>query len=427
MNRCLYLIKNSLPIITSSVGLMVMNITDTLIIARLGSSALTALSLASIINMTFFMGLVAFVFPLGNLSHLDPKRYTDTLKMGLIILWALTTFITITNWFSSGYIARIFLSGESRILFENYFRWSSLLLIPGLTFFYMRVVLYTLERPFQITKFMLLAVALNFFGDLLIYFFFHNIDLVMSLIIVWTACLFSILVFLINRKLPKEKKLLSILKSDWTFNSIKTVCKACLPSMAISFFEYLFFCLVGLLLAERMSEQLALYRVVMQVEELLILLFYAISVVISLEVSKEINNGTLKYMSHDCIFYTMLCLLVSCILFLIYPHFLYLYGIPSATNINLIKISASILLISEALMLLSLSYLRGIVKNQYVLIIVSSVNWLIIAPIFLIIKANNMLDFIYLLIINFVCIALISGVIFKFKFYPEFQKTTIGN
>jgi Na+-driven multidrug efflux pump len=65
---------------------MLMSLIDTLFISRLGPNALSAQALASVINMTFFMGLVAFIFPIANLAHLNPQKAKHYLKAGLLIV-----------------------------------------------------------------------------------------------------------------------------------------------------------------------------------------------------------------------------------------------------------------------------------------------------------------------------------------------------
>lgn len=415
-----------MPIIVSSIGLMLMGVVDSFTVAKLGNNALAAQSLAVIINMTLFMGLAAFVFPVANLTQLDGNNQTRYLKSSLLILWIMAFGITIVNWIISPFIAQ-FLLPASQETFIDYFRYSSLRFLPGVTFFYLRMVLYTMEKPVQITRYVTGALILSIVGNALIYMISTDQNQAVRWIGAWGACLFLFLTWQISKNFPADKTLSVIWQASCTRQSIHAVLRVCFPAMLTSFLEYLFFCMVGIILLKNIPEQLSAYRIIMQFEELIILVFYSLSVVISVEFSKDFKQNRSPNLWQDSALYVTLALFVAILTFVTYPKLLLIFGITLLVEPYSVYIASSLLLVSECTMLLVLSYLRGMTENKLILLIMSFVNWGMMSPLLFYISANKLSAYLYLLIMNYLVITITSIFIFlvKFKYYSKRRITAM--
>lgn len=412
IKTCSHLVKNSIPFVTSSVALMLMSTIDTLFAARMGTHALSAQALASVIYMTFFMGLAAFIFPLSNLAHLNPKKSKHYLKAGLLIVWILALFITVSFWFFSSFIKQKLLPPEARELFHEYFIWSSLRILPGVTFIYLRMLIYTLSNLVQITGYMFFVLIINVLLDFIVYSSFNNPLVVMALIAIGPAFLFLLLCFLINNKIPENNRLSAILlKSKIHLSDVIEVCKSSIPSMLTSFFEFLFFCVIGVIVAKFAYEELGFYRIVVQIEELFVLFFYSLTVVISIEFSKNIENK--QNLFFNSLVFMSIVGLASLILYIGYPFITLSYGFRIFLNEKSLSLFAIALLIAECLMLLCLSYLRAMARNTEILGIVTCINWFVSIPITILLHLNNILEFVGMIVFNYLLIGTVAFLFFK--------------
>jgi Na+-driven multidrug efflux pump len=411
--KCAFLVKNSLPLVTSSIGLMLMSLIDTLFISRLGPNALSAQALASVINMTFFMGLVAFIFPIANLAHLNPQKAKHYLKAGLLIVWIVAACITIFFWFLSGYIEQELLPVAARNLFHEYFVWSSLRILPSATFIYLRMLIYTLDKPIPITSYMAFALIATLILDFVIYCSFNNPLLIMFAIAIGAVFIFLMLCYLVNKKIPENSRIFAILFNIKIYKrEILEVCKSSVPAMFTSFFEFLFFCVIGIIVTKFAYEQLSFYRIVVQIEELCVLFFYSLTVIISMEFSKNLNDK--KDLLNNSVIFSCMVILASMLLYLTYPAIISSYNLRILPNENLLGLVAAVLLIAECLMLLSLSYLRSIAKNNQIFFIVTCVNWFASIPIALLLHLNNVYEFIGLIIFSNLLTTILAFLSFKF-------------
>lgn len=411
--RLKYLVRNSSPLISSSIFSVLMNLGDTLTIAKISNKALTAQSFASLIFLTLFLAVVAFIFPIANLVKMDWHNQISYLKKGLQCCWILGLMLVVIIWFITPSLS-YFLPPQAQESFVSYLRYSSFRLLPGITFIFLRMVLYTENEPKQITMIMFQGLFLNILGNICIYSCWSESILQLKLIGLFTSVIFIWLSFKINHLLPSDKKILAIISAQSGIYFTYLILKNCTPSMLTALLEYIFFCVIGIIILEKIPHELASYRILIQVEELLILILYAISLVISLEISKSINNKDHSYFLTDNVIYVVITMVVATLIVFLYPFLLTLLQLESHLDLSTL-ILIYCLLTSESIMLLTLGWLRGIANNATILVITSCTNWLIITPLLLFTTPNKLEYYLKILIFNYIIIAVGATLVFKSK------------
>ncbi len=398
------LISHAFPIISSSLGLLLMGVTDTIVISLLGESALAAQSLASFIHMAVFMSLVAFVFPVANLYKLNQHDAMPILKSGLVLTVGLILPLTAVYLFGIPDFIVYFLNSEQQDLFNAYFKTIAMSLLPGALFFYCRMLLYTQVKPKQIGHWIVICIILNAGLDYLILHVFESPGVVVQGIALITVLVFCILVLLTNHSLPEDKKLQKIINVKSNKQSYYAVLKTSGPAGITALGEYGFFAVLAVMVALYAPLEAASYRIILQLEEMLIIIFYAFARVLSLEVSQE--DGGYKTLKSSYYHATALLLLVVFLLPIFHPFVLKVYGINISFSQHYFII-IMLLLFAEALMLYICAFLWGFARYTIVAIITCTVNWGIILPMLWLWPPAQIETFYYALIANYALIAVL--------------------
>ena len=422
MNNYLSTIKKALPLCLSSIGLLCMGITDTIFSVRVDTNALTAQSLASFIYLTEFMTLVAFVFPIANLVSMNPKNSSGVLKSGLILVGLLALLCILINEIFSSYISAYYLPAVSQDFFVHYFQKISLVLLTGIIFIYIRMTSTLLNAPISFFREMTYAFIFNFIIDFIIYKYCVDKIVAIDLIALSTVFIFLFLANKINSKLPAQYKVWNYLKhGNMTATLFKQIFSNSASSSLTTLCEFSFFCVMGFFVTRYLYHAAGFYRVVIQIEEILILPIYSILTIISIDISKAIEHadgfGRVKR-NIKLLFITLL--IISLFLYVLYPFIINLYNIsPDLSPVKIALIVA--LFFSESLMLIAITPLKGMSKYNIIFYIVFSINWGTIIPLVYLFSVDSFSGFLSLMILNNILISIGAILTWKLKYYKRTQ------
>jgi Na+-driven multidrug efflux pump len=380
-----------------------MGVTDTIFISRLGDESLAAQSLASFIHMAIFMTLIAFVFPVANLYKLAEQDKNAILKSGLVVTVGLSLFLS-TVYLVLPAVAKPILQETQQEIFVAYLVIIAFSLLPGGLFFYCRMLLYTEDKPKQIGHWIVLCIILNACLDYVAFTIFSDIILITRSIAFITVLIFYLLVLLCNLSLDTAVKLQNIIFYKTNYASYLKVTKSTLPAGITALGEYGFFAVLAIMVALLTPVDAAAYRVVLQLEEMLIIIFYAFARVLSLEVSKA-HKGEIS--SSGAVYYQAMLLLLLTVFSLpiFYPYALKLYAVDvifSRSEAGLIML----LLLAEAAMLYICAFLWGLARYTTVAVVSCLVNWGIILPLLYFWPPSQVEVFYYALIVNYALISI---------------------
>lgn len=421
MNNYISTIKKALPLFLSSIGLLCMGITDTIFCSWVDTNALVAQSLASFIYLTEFMTLVAFVFPIANLVALNPKDSCSILKSGLILVCTLSLLIIFTNSILNAYISTYYLPTISQGLFQQYFQIISIGLLTGIIFIYVRMTSTLLDYPVSFFREMSLAFVCNVFFDLLIYKCCTDKAMAVKLIALSTVFIFLLLANRINTKLSPKYNIRDYLRfGNITTSTLRQIFTNSIPSALITLCEFSFFCLMGFFVTKYLYPLSGLYRIVIQIEEILILPIYSILTIVSIDISKSIENSSgLGGVKRNIKFLILTLIFISLFLYALYPYLIKLYQIDANVSQNNIAIIVALFL-SESLMLICITPLKGISKYNTIFYIVFLINILMIAIVYSL-SFESLNELLSLLILNNILIAMGSLGIWRAKYYKANQ------
>ncbi|KTC72306.1 hypothetical protein Lbir_1372 [Legionella birminghamensis] len=421
MNNYISTIKKALPLFLSSIGLLCMGITDTIFCSWVDTNALIAQSLASFIYLTEFMTLVAFVFPIANLVALNPKDSCSILKSGLILICSLALLIIFTNSIFNSYISTYYLPKISQGLFQQYFQIVSMGLLTGIIFIYVRMTSTLLDSPVSFFREMSYAFVFNVFFDLLIYKCCTDKAVAVKLIALSTVFIFLFLANRINTKLSPKYNIGDYLRfGNITISTLRQIFTNSIPSALITLCEFSFFCLMGFFVTKYLYHLSGLYRIVIQIEEILILPIYSILTIVSIDISKSIESSSgLGGVKRNIKFLMLTLAFISLFLYALYPYIIKLYQIDANVSQNNIAIIVALFL-SESLMLICITPLKGISKYNTIFYIVFLINMLMIAIVYSL-SFESFNELLSLLILNNILIAMGSLWIWKVKYYKANQ------
>lgn len=416
MNNYISTIKKALPLFLSSIGLLCIGITDTIFCSWVDTNALIAQSLASFIYLTEFMTLVAFVFPIANLVALNPEDSSSILKSGLILICSLALLIIFINSILNSYISTYYLPKISQGLFQQYFQIISMGLLTGIIFIYIRMTSTLLDSPISFFREMSFAFVSNVFFDFLIYNYCTDKAVAVKLIALSTVFIFLFLANRINNKLSPKYNIGDYLKfGNITISTLRQIFTNSIPSALITLCEFSFFCLMGFFVTKYLYHLSGLYRIVIQIEEILILPIYSILTIVSIDISKSIENSNgLGAVKRNIKFLMLTLVFISLFLYALYPYIIKLYQIEVNVSQNNIAIIVALFL-SESLMLICITPLKGISKYNTIFYIVFLINMLMIAIVYSL-SFENVNEFLVLLILNNILIAVGSLWIWRVKY-----------
>lgn len=415
--RLHYLFKQSLPLTLSSLCLLLMGVSDAFFISHKSMQAFTAQALAAIILMTIFMGLIAFIFPLANFIQLHPNNKQGGLKAGLVLTLSLALVATLACWISASFIGERLLPLPVNHYFTTYFRFAALRFLPGASFIYLRMVNYTGEQPKQITLYLFMGFSIYILLALLCYHFIDNTYVLIIAFASLPTLIFTLLTLILNQMLSDKKRIQYIFHFFAKNQDYYDVLRTCIPAMLTSLLEYAFFCYLGIALVLKTSNQLAIYRIIMQLEEVLILFFYGLASVISIEISKGIKALNSDHLKRDKIIFILLSLISGISIFYLLPYILYMFNIQFQSQQFVIAILTAMLLVSESIMLLTISCLRSFACNHLILYITIGCNWFIVIAAMLLLQKVTIVSLLSILIINYLLIAGISYTQFRHKLF----------
>ena len=415
MTNYLSTIKKALPLFLSSIGLLCMGITDTIFCSWVDTNALTAQSLASFIYLTEFMTLVAFIFPIANIVTLNPKDSFSILKSGLILVCFMALLIILINNTFNSYISTYYLPKVSQGLFQQYFQIVSMGLFTGIIFIYVRMTSTLLDSPVSFFREMSYAFIFNAFLDFLIYKCCTDKVMAVQLIALSTVFIFLFLAKKINSKLSQKYNIFGYLKfGNVTISTLRKIFFNSISSSLITLCEFSFFCLMGFFVTKYLYHLSGLYRIVIQIEEILILPVYSILTIVSIDISKSVEKATgLGGVKRNIKFLILTLAFISLIMYLLYPYIINLYHMDASLSQNNIAIIIALFL-SESFMLICITPLKGISKYNTIFYIVLSINMLTISTVYSL-SFDSFNEFLSLLILNNILIAISSLWIWKVK------------
>lgn len=163
-----------------------------------------------------------------------------------------------------------------------------------------------------------------------------------------------------------------------------------------------------------------LYRIVIQIEEILILPIYSILTIVSIDMSKSIEIAAgFDGVKRNIKFLILTLVFISLFLYVIYPYIINMYHIDAKVSQYNIAIIVALFL-SESLMLICITPLKGISRYNTIFSIVFSINILIISMVYFL-SFDSFIEFLLLVILNNILIAIGSLWIWKVKYYKVNQ------
>ena len=420
MKNYISTIRRSFPIFLSSIGLMSIGITDTIFCSRIDSGALIGQSLASFIYITEFMAFTAFIFPIANIASLAPLDKLKILKSGLLLILLFSFVVVALNFLSAQFISSNYLQQPSRLFFLSYFRIISFALVTGMIFMYSRMTSTLIDTTPPVLRSMLVAFLANLICDYTVLSICTNKIIAMEFISWSTVIIFLFLAVNLNYKLPYELTVQNYFKSGTvSVPIVKKILYTAIPSSLITLCEFSFFCAMGFFIINNVYEYSGIYRVIIQVEEILILPVYAILTIISIDLSKNIcNPDKISEVKRTVNLLILTLLIVALFLYFAYPLIIKLYNLDNYLELITTPIIIA-LFISESLMLMSIMPFRSIAKYNTVLFIILMINWGLTVPFAFIPGLQSLNGYLSLIILNNTLVYITASLIWKLKYQNE--------
>jgi Na+-driven multidrug efflux pump len=421
MRNYLGVVRRASPIFLSSIGLIAMAMTDTFICARMGYDVLTAQSFASFIYFTEFMFIAAFIHPISNIGMIDSSNKLSIFKCGLLMGVGLSASIVILNFLMGAYLSEAYLTLEARAVFLRYFHLISFSLIFGSFFMFFRIISCTQKKQIKITKDICIAFVANIIIDLFAWKMADSEVTAVGIIAAGTGFVFLYLSFRINSMLSCEISIFSLMKAKASKGSLKKILAISTPASLTTLGEYLFFTTIGFFITKHSYQISGAYRIMVQVEELAILFIYSLTLILSIDISKYLDEGKgLSLIKRNFKMLSATIVLLSVLLYLLYPTIIYVFNLQNMADVISRELACALFL-SETLMMIVLAPFGGLAKNKVILIIVLATNWALIVPLAYSISLDELSKYILLLILNYCAISIVACLVLKFKYGHAFK------
>lgn len=290
----------ALPIVVGQVGQMLIGLTDTAMIGRIGTLPLAAAAFTQAVFVVFFLGGLGLLLPVGVYTARDfgagkPKDCTAWLRHGRALAWGVGLFSFGLLAALSTQLHRFGQPAEVVAIMQPFFLLISASLIPVLLFQVQRQFAESLGHPWIPMVVMLVDVALNAWLNWLLiwgHWGFPELGLLgagIATLIARIAAVVALAIFL------RRARSLAFVRSrepwHWEFARFRTLLAMGMPICASLLFEAGLFAAAAILMGWLGTTPLAAHQIALSCAGFTFMFPLGVATAVSMRVSKSVGAG----------------------------------------------------------------------------------------------------------------------------------------
>ncbi len=384
------------PLIGAQLAQMLINVTDTIMLGRLGTAELAAGTLAFqtfFVLLIFGLGIGAAMIPLmaGALGRNDPRGVRRSARMGLWALFTLSLFFQLPLFFTFDILVALGQRPELAELAQSYMRFAQWSLIPAFVIIGLRSIQTAVEQATAVLLTTLFAFVVNLVLNYAL--IFGNLGAPrlempgagIATVIANLLAALLVIVYVARSKTTRPYELFArIWRSDW--QALRAVLYLGIPIGLTIFAEAGLFTAASLMIGWIGTVELAAHGIALQIASITFMVPLALSQASSVRVGNAV--GRLSRLDVGRAGYAVLVLagafaFVSAItLFLVPKFFIYLFIDPRSADINKVVAAAVPLLwmaaafqLFDSIQVAAGGALRGLSDTKIPMVIATFSYW----------------------------------------------------